>query len=99
MGAYEIAGAGPTPAVLSGHTTPAFDATTATIGCTTDTAGGTLYWYLSTSATPPSSADLKAGTGSVQFGNLVPTLGANTVDLTGLTSSTEYWHYWIQETT
>ena len=86
-------------AVLSQHTTTGETATGATIGCTTDTAGGTLYWYLSQSNVAPTPAELKAGTNAEQFGNLVPTLGANTVDLTGLTSSTEYWHYWIQETT
>jgi len=73
--------------------------TTATIGCTTDTAGGTLYWYVTTSATPPSAADLKAGTGAVDSGSLTPTSGANTVGATGLTPSTTYYHYWIQETT
>ncbi len=86
-------------AILSAHTTTGETATGATIGCTTDTAGGTLYWYLSTSGTAPSPEDLKAGTGAVQFGSKVPDLGTNTEVLTGLTSSTTYWHYWIQETT
>ena len=97
MGAYDILGAAPTPAVLSDPTVVPAE-TTALIGCTTDTAGGTLYWYVSTSATEPSASDLKDGTGSVSFGNLVPSLGANTDTVTGLTASTQYWHYWIQET-
>ena len=85
------------PATLSTPTAVTGE-TTALIGCTTDTAGGTLYWYVSTSATEPSASDLKDGTGSVSFGNLVPSLGANTDTATGLTASTQYWHYWIQET-
>ena len=97
IGAYDIIGA-PAGAVLTSGTVTGETQTTATIGCTTDTAGGTLYWYVSTSATPPSAADLKAGTGSVDFGNLVPTSGANTAGATGLTANTTYYHYWIQST-
>jgi len=85
-------------ATLSFPTIANLAETTVTIGCSTDTAGGTLYWYVSTSATPPSAVDLKAGTGSVDFGNLVPGLGANTAGATGLTADTDYYHYWIQET-
>ena len=85
-------------ATLSFPTIANLAETTVTIGCSTDTAGGTLYWYVSTSATPPSAVDLKAGTGSVDFGNLVPGLGANTAGSTGLTADTDYYHYWIQET-
>jgi len=44
--------------------------TTATIGVTTDTAGGQLYYYVSNSATPPSIVDLKAGTGAVKSGSI-----------------------------
>jgi len=98
IGAYEIA-SGPVGAVLSAHTTTAVAETTATIGCTTDTSGGILYWYLSESDQAPSATDLKAGTGAVQSSSLTPTAGQETVDLTGLDPSTTYWHYWIQETT
>ena len=97
IGAYEVQGA-PAGAVLDTPTIANLAQTTATIGCSTDTAGGTLYWYVSTSATPPSPADLKAGTGAVDFNNLVPTSGANTAGATGLTANTQYYHYWIQET-
>jgi hypothetical protein len=97
IGAYEIAGAAPSAELTLPTVTPA--ETTAEIGCTTDTAGGTLYWYVSQSATAPSAADLKAGTGAVSSGSFTPDLGANTVNATGLTASTQYWHYWIQETT
>ena len=98
IGAYEIAGAPPVGAELTLPTDTNETQTTATIGCTTDTAGGTLYWYVSTSATPPSAADLKAGTGAVDSGSLTPSSGANTAGATGLTQNTQYWHYWIQET-
>ena len=97
IGAFALAVA-PAGAVLDTPTVVSITQTTATIGCSTDTAGGTLYWYVSLSATPPSPADLKAGTGSVDFGNLVPTNGANTAGATGLTQNTQYWHYWIQVT-
>ena len=98
IGAYAIAGA-PAGALLTSGTVTGETQTTATIGCTTDTAGGTLYWYVSLSATPPSPADLKAGTGSVDFGNQVPgATGPQTAGATGLTANTQYWHYWIQVT-
>ena len=35
----------------------------------TNETGGTLYWYVSTSATPPSILEHKAGTNSVTFGS------------------------------
>jgi hypothetical protein len=66
--------------------------TTATIGATTDEGNGTLYGYVSTSATPPSDADLKAGTGAVWSGSAaVSGTGANTLNATGLTASTGYY--------
>jgi len=37
----------------------------------TNEAGGTLYWYVSTSATPPTIENHKAGTNAVTFGNQV----------------------------
>ena len=90
-------------AILSLPTIADLAETSVTIGCSTDTAGGTLYWYVSESATEPSPASLKDGTGSAAggtaFGNQVPgATGPQTAGVTGLTADTDYYHYWIQET-
>lgn len=91
-----LAAAGSSP-VLSLPTETSITATTATVGATTDSATGTLYYYISTSATAPSAADLKAGTGSVTFGSDASlSVGANTFAATGLTASTTYYTYFIQ---
>ena len=88
-------------AILTNPTFTNLTSSSATIGCTTNTAGGILYWYVSTSATAPdaTNGDMQNGVGAVDFGNLVPTLGANTAGVTGLSANTDYYHYWIQETT
>ncbi len=81
-----------TAPVLSSPTGTATGSTTATIGATTDEGNGTLYGYVSTSATPPSGTDLKAGTGAVWSGSAsVSSTGAKTLSATGLTASTAYY--------
>ena len=66
--------------------------TTMDLSATTDVDTGTLYWYLSQSATPPSTVDLKAGTGSDDFGSIaISTSGAKADSATGLTASTTYY--------
>lgn len=59
----------------------------------TNDSDGTIYWYVSTSATPPSVADLKAGTGSVSFGSFAVTAYDNQpdVDIAGLSALTNYY--------
>lgn len=70
--------------------------TTATVGCTTDRTDPTLYYYISTSATPPSSTDLRNGTGAVDFGNTAsPSIGANTFSATGLDYGTTYYTHFV----
>jgi hypothetical protein len=72
--------------------------TTATVGCTTDTAAGTLYWFVSETATPPTAANLKAGTGaySSQFGSqLSPGIGTETFPVTSLTQGDDYYTYFL----
>lgn len=61
----------------------------------TDEGNGTLYWYVSTSATPPTAANLKAGSGAVASGNqAVSGTGVQNVSGSGLTASTAYYiHY------
>lgn len=86
------AGGDTTAPILSSPTGTQTGSTTATIGATTDEANGTLYGFVSTSATPPSDADLKAGTGAVWSGSAsVSGTGANTLNATGLTASTGYY--------
>lgn len=82
--------------VLSAATVASVTATGATVGCSTDTASGTLYWYVSTSATPPSAANLKSGSGSAAYGNVSnPGTGTETFNVTGLTSGATYWAHFI----
>lgn len=94
-GWYQIASAGGgdvTAPILSSPTGTATGSATATIGATTDEANGTLYGFVSTSATPPSDADLKAGTGAVWAGSAtVSSTGANTLNASGLSASTAYY--------
>lgn len=52
---------------------------------------GTLYWYISTSATPPSVANIKDGTGATSFGNY--THPGTFTGPSGLTASTTYYPY------
>jgi len=70
-------------------------ATTATGTVTTNEADGTLYAVVTTSATPPSSADLKSGTGAAYSTNqAVTTTGVQNVAATSLTAATTYyWHF------
>lgn len=87
---------GSTAPTLTSPTGTAIGTTTATIGATTDTATGTLYGYVSTSATPPSAANLKAGTGATWSGSVaVSSTGAKTLSATGLTAATGYYAHLI----
>lgn len=91
--------------VVSDVTAPVLSLPTATTLTDTTASGtvtsanddnGTLYWYVSTSGTPPSTANHKTGTGAVAFGNqAVTATGLQTVSsITGLTASTTYYvHY------
>jgi hypothetical protein len=93
----ETLGGGDTTApVLSSPTGTATGSTTATVGATTDEGNGTLYAFVSTSATPPSATDLKAGTGAVWADSVaVSSTGAKTLNATGLTASTGYYAHLI----
>lgn len=87
----------PTVATLSSPTTTNIGINTATVGCTSNRDSGTLYYYVSTSATPPSATDLKNGTGAVDSGSTSSVnIGANTFGATGLTPLTNYYTHFIQ---
>lgn len=87
-----------TAPVLSSPVGTATGATTATVGATTDEGNGTMYAVVTTSATAPSAAQIKAGqdhTGSAAAwnsgsGQAISTVGAKTFNATGLTASTAY---------
>lgn len=61
---------------------------------TTD-GNGTAYWFVSTSATPPSATDLIAGTGSVAYGSVAVSASGlqATILVSGLTPETVYYVY------
>jgi hypothetical protein len=70
-------------------------ATTASGTVTTDEANGTLYAVVTTSATPPSAVDIRAGTGATySTSQAVSATGVQNVAATGLTAETTYyWHF------
>lgn len=92
-----------TPPVLSSSTASSTGTTSASIGVTTDTAEGVLYYVLTTSATPPSKAQVKAGqnnggTSADWSGSqAVSSTGAKTAAPTGLSSATTYYTYFMHE--
>jgi hypothetical protein len=77
--------------------------TTATVGATTDHANGTLYWVVTTSATPPSAAQVKAGqndggTSAAASGSQsISSTGVKTANATGLLSATTYYAHSMHE--
>jgi len=62
---------------------------------TTNVGVGTLYFFVSITATPPSSVDIVDGTGATNFGNqTVAATGVQNVSATGLSGNTTYYiHY------
>ncbi len=84
------------PPILSVPTEASITDTTVTIGLSTTSLSGTEYWYISESATPPSAADLKSGTGATKNGNTGTPLNPRTFDVTGLVAATTYYSYFIQ---
>lgn len=70
--------------------------TGATISVSTNEGNGTLYWFVSTSSSPPSVANLKAGTGAASYGSQsVSGTGTQNASPTGLTASTDYYTYFL----
>lgn len=90
-----------TAPVLTSPTGSATGPTTATVGATTDEGNGTLYAVVTTSATQPSVAQIKAGqnhTGAAApWGGsvAVSSTGAKTLSATGLTASTAYYAHLV----
>lgn len=88
-----------TPPTLSSPTGTQTGSTTATVGVTTNEANGTLHTFISTSSTPPSAANLKAGTGAVgtSADQTISSTGAKSVSVTGLTAATAYYAHFLHE--
>ncbi len=93
-GVWQTLAAGP---VLTNPTQTNITQNSATVGCSTNVLDGVLYAYISTSPTPPSTADLKLGTGAVWFGNKVPVTATTTFDATGLKAENTFYTYFYQE--
>lgn len=99
---FTVTSGGDTTApVLSSPVGTATGSTTATVGATTDEGNGTLYAVVTTSATQPSVAQIKAGqnhTGAAAAwaGSVaVSSTGAKTLNATGLTGSTTYYAHLV----
>lgn len=94
------------PAVISSPTATSVTQTTATIGCTTDTASGTLYYVASSTQaniTGITAAQVVAGQSS--SGGALARNGSNAVSstspsiaATGFTAGTQYWYAEAQST-
>lgn len=87
-----------TAPVLSNPTESSITDTTATIAVTTDTpSAGTIYWVITTSATEPSIAQLKAASGGdiVDGGNSAAGANPQSFNLTGLTAGTPYYSWFL----
>jgi hypothetical protein len=102
-GGHQLVAAGLVPAVLTLPVDLPLTDTTAYVGVTSDTGSGTLYYVVSTSATPPSVAQIQAGqdsTGSAAAasGNSSASAGVNAFTATGLSSNTAYYAYFDQNT-
>jgi len=89
-----------TPATLTLPTDTADGTSGMTGTVTTNRSSGTLYWFISTSATPPTAANLKAAVGAAAAGSQAVTASGvqNIVD-TGLTASTTYYTHYLHNNT
>lgn len=91
------------PPVLSSPTDVETGQTTASADVTTDTAEGTLYCVVTTSATPPTKAQVKAGQdnsgAAATFADdlAITTTGIKSFSVTGLTLSTAYTAHFMHE--
>jgi hypothetical protein len=90
------------PTLTFPNTLPLGD-TSGYLGVTTNEANGTLYYVVTTSATPPSAAQVKAGennggTAAVYAGSqAISSTGAKNATATGLSSATAYYAYFMHE--
>ena len=82
--------------VLSVPTGTANGTSGASLSVITSENSGTLFWYVSLSATPPSKAILAAGIGAVAGGSQsVTAAGSYAATVSGLTAGTAYFSYFL----
>lgn len=90
-------------AILTNPTDTKTGATTATLTVDTDVSNGTLYSVVTTSATNPTKAQVKAGqdhlgaAAAFAGSQAVVATGTQSVSATGLTSATTYFAHFMQE--
>lgn len=100
---YTFVAADTTAPVLTSATDAKNGSTASTGSVSTDEGNGTLYWVVTTSATAPSKAQVKAGqdnsgTAAAYAGSqAVTATGAQNVTGTGLTASTAYTTHFMHE--
>jgi hypothetical protein len=92
-----------TPPTLSLPTGASSGMSTADIGVTTNEGNGILYWVVTTSATTPSAAQIKAGQDHASAAapdsgsQAVGSTGVKTDSASGLTASTNYYAHFMHE--
>lgn len=92
-----------TPPVLTSPSGTTTGPTTAALSVSTDTAEGTLYAVVTTSATSPTKAQVKAGqdhtgaAGAFADGDTITATGAHGFSATGLSSGTTYYAHFMHE--
>ena len=68
----------------------------ATLAVSTSENNGTLFWYVSASAIPPTKASLAAGIGAVAGGSqTVSAAGSHAATVSGLAAGTAYYPYFL----
>lgn len=68
----------------------------ASLSISTDEGNGTLHWFVSSSSTPPSAANLIAGIGAAAGGAQAVTSGGTySASVSGLAASTAYFAYFL----
>ncbi|RIV82943.1 hypothetical protein D2V17_14165 [Aurantiacibacter xanthus] len=92
-----LADAGDVIAPTLSSPTDAANGTDAMTGSvSTNEGNGTLYWFISTSPTPPSAANLKAGVGAVAAGSqAVSATGTQNISNSGLSAETTYYTHFL----
>lgn len=92
-----------TAPILSSPTDAATGDTTASLSVTTDEGNGTLYWVVTTSSTPPSKAQVKAGqnhlgaSAAASGSQAISSVGVKNMNATGLVAATSYFSHFMHE--
>lgn len=92
------AGAPPVDTTPPKISSAVLNATTNAVDMTSDEAG-TVFWAITGSATPPTQADIKAGTGATDFGSFSVTAGtaAHTISKAATPAGTRYLHLFEED--